>query len=680
MERKIRLTQKAKTFHKPSQYDLNSSNIARFIDYLEQHLGREFPNYDSLHNFSVEEMEEFWVLWWNYFAETSRVTHLSPKLQIKRKQDVLTSRDAERARWLSDSSFRLNYAQLALACANESEAVVQIDEDGKTTSYTKESLAKLVGRVANQLKQVGLSKGDVVCGYLTNSVASLVGLLATASIGAIWSSCSPEFGTRAVLDRFAQLSPKFLLATTSYRFNGKKFDKEENLKEIIRGLPSLKAVMLTALEDARDAHSLASLAAFERTVLCFEDVINSGDHDMFFEPMEFSDPLWILFSSGTTGLPKGIVQSHGGIVFEHSKVLSLHLDLGPGSRFFWYTTTGWMMWNFLVSGVLTGATVLLYDGSPTYIEVEHTFKVCAQNQVTHLGTSAPYLASCMRSQVDLGKLGLESVKTIGSTGAPLTGDVYHWVYSHLSSDVSLVSASGGTDLCTAFLGSSPLHEIREGEISCAMLGADVAVFDDKGDEVVDQVGELVIRNPMPSMPLYFWNDHDRLRLHEAYFATFEGAWRHGDWAEKRSDGGYIVYGRSDATLNRDGVRMGTADFYAVVEGVAGVKDSLVVDTSGFEKNGRLVLFVVTDARELDSYLKETIRDAIRRELSPRHVPDIIEAIQSVPRTINGKKMEVPIRKAFGATFLRDAVSEGSMANPESIEDLQTVIDRLKLQR
>ncbi len=665
-------------YHRPSELDISSSQIAKFRNYLENVLQLHFGDYDDLHSYSVTKLESFWIHWWSYYLERGGQKGSIPNTLFDDPSKVLTSRTIEEAKWFPTGELKLNYAEVALGRANPKEAVVQVDENGRRTSMSRDELTRLVAITVSYLKDMGVGVNDVVCGYVPNTIFALVGLLATATIGAIWSSCSPEFGPTAVLDRFAQLSPKVLLGVDGYWFNGRYHSRERELNEIVSGLTSLQGLLVRSAGEVSFAKANSSQIS---RIDEFEDLVKNAEHvdELEFVSRDFSDPLWVLFSSGTTGLPKGIVQSHGGICFEHSKILSLHLDLKEDSKFFWYTTTGWMMWNFLVSGLLVGSTVVLYDGSPTFGTVDHIFELCDREEVTFLGTSAPYLAACMKSCVDLfRKYPFNRLSSIGSTGAPLTGDVYEWVYRQFPSSLSLVSASGGTDLCTAFLGSSPLHEIREGELSCATLGADVAVFNSSGEQVRDEVGELVILSPMPSMPLYFWNDADGSRMHEAYFSTFKDVWRHGDWAKQRTDGGYVLYGRSDATLNRGGVRMGTAEFYAVVEKLPAVADSLVVDTSGTTPIGKLVLFVQLQAGlTLNDDLKEEINTTIRHSLSPRHVPDVIVAVPGIPKTINGKKMEVPIRRAFSGSLLNQLVSAGSMSNPETLEPMQAAIESLR---
>jgi acetoacetyl-CoA synthetase len=390
--------------------------------------------------------------------------------------------------------------------------------------------------------------------------------------------------------------------------------------------------------------------------------------DLCFEAVPFDHPLWVLYSSGTTGLPKAIVQGHGGILLEHLKALSLHLDLGAEDRFFWFTTTGWMMWNFLISALLLGTTIVLYDGSPVYPTIRALWKLAEETGMTYFGTSAPFLTACMKTGYSPGRdRDLSRLRALGSTGAPLPPEGFRWVYDHVSADILLGSCSGGTDLCTAFVLSCPLLPVRAGEIQCRGLGAKVEAFDASGRPVLDEVGELVITEPLPSMPVCFWNDPDGQRYRSSYFEAFPGVWRHGDWIKITSRGSCVIYGRSDATLNRAGVRMGTSEFYRVVEELPEVLDSLVVDTGHLNREGRLLLFVVLrDGRSLEETLKARIRERLRAELSPRHLPDEIYAIPEVPRTLNGKKLEVPVKRILDGASAEEAVSADAMSNPEAL--------------
>jgi len=526
-------------------------------------------------------------------------------------------------------------------------------------TVTHAELRELVGRARAGLVELGVTRGDRVVALAPNCVETLATFLAAASLGAIWSSCSPDFGSRAVHDRFAQIEPTVLLAVDGYVHGGKRYDIRPAVETLRANLPGLRATVLVAYLDA-DATLDGALPWAELTG-------NAGE--LAFDPVPFDHPLWVLYSSGTTGLPKGIVHGHGGIVLEHLKALRLHMDLGPGERFFWFTTTGWMMWNLLIGGLLVGATVVLFDGDPGHPDLGTLWRLAAEHEVTYFDVSAPFVRSCRKAGLRPGaEHDLSTLRALGSTGAPLPVEGFRWIGEAVGAGVQICSVSGGTDLCTAFIGASPDVPVWLGEISCAQLGAAVVAFDEQGEEIVDEVGELVITKPMPSMPVSFWNDPDGRRLREAYFEDFPGRWRHGDWVRATPRGSFVIYGRSDSTLNRGGVRMGTADFYAVVEGLDEVVDSLVVDTSelgGLEEGALLCFLVLTPGVSLAD-VESGLRRALRSELSPRHVPDRFVVVDAIPRTLNGKKCEVPIKKILAGVAADKAVSRGALADPDAL--------------
>jgi acetoacetyl-CoA synthetase len=609
--------------------------------------GHDFPDYESLWEWSVSDLEGFWGAIASYFD----VRFHSPYSQ------VLASADMPGASWFAGST--LNYAEHALRRgADDDLAVIFHREDGLVSSLTFGALRSRVAAFRAALASLGVSAGDRVVALVPNAPEALIAFLAAASLGATWSSCSPDFGARAVADRFTQISPTVFVAVSGYVYNGRSFDCRPVVEEIRSQLPGLRATVLIDYLD--NGASLPDTLSFSELLSSFDGA------ELEFTPVPFDHPLWVLYSSGTTGLPKGIVQGHGGIVLEHLKMLGLHSDLGPGDRFFWFTTTGWMMWNFLVGGLLVGTTIVLYDGSPAYPSLNTLWHLAEQHRVTYFGTSAPYVQSCLKEGLDPStRYDLTGLRVVGSTGAPLTPEGFRWIASAVGKDIQIASVSGGTDLCTAFVAASPDRPVWLGELSCRALGAAVYAFDESGAPLDDAVGELVITAPMPSMPVFFWGDSDGSRLRDAYFDTYPGIWRHGDWIRITPRGSAVIYGRSDSTLNRGGVRMGTSEFYRVVESVPGVVDSLVIDTSGVTE-GELLCFVVLDGVSLAD-VEPLLRKELRTSLSPRHVPNRIMAVAEIPRTLNGKKCEVPVKKILAGADPETAVSRGALRNPESLQ-------------
>src|SRR5215831_14184222 len=607
-------------------------------------------DYHQLWRWSVDEPAAFWGSLWDYFGV----------LGERGDGPVLTGGQMPDVAWFPGVS--LNYARNALRAAAADPARIAVigrGEEGREVTLTYAELAAEVARVRAGLAALGVTRGDRVAAFLPNIPAALIGLLATASLGAIWSSCSPDFGPHSVIDRFAQITPKVLLATGRYRYGGKEFDRRPSVEAIAAALPGLAAVVMV------DGGNEVTSAMPGVVTVSFDD-LGGRPGALEFEDVAFGHPLWVLYSSGTTGLPKAIVHSHGGIVLEHLKALCLHQDLGAGDVFFWYTTTGWMMWNYLAGGLLAGTTIVLYDGSATYPATDRLWRLAAEHGVSYLGVGAPYLVACMKAGLRPGEeADLSGLRAIGSTGSPLPPEAFGWVYQRVKKDLLLGSFSGGTDLCTGFVGPCPLLPVRAGIISGRCLGAKVEAYDDDGQPVVGQVGELVITKPMPSMPVGFWNDPDGARYRESYFDMYPGVWRHGDWIEILTDGGCIIYGRSDATLNRGGVRMGTSEFYRVVEAFGEVGDSLVVDTGRLGAEGRLILYVVpAEGAALDDDLKNRLRAALRAQLSPRHVPDEIHQVPGIPRTLSGKKLEVPVRKILHGADPEQAADPNALADPD----------------
>jgi acetoacetyl-CoA synthetase len=559
-------------------------------------------------------------------------------------------------RWFEGA--RLNYAERALSRRDDHPALIATDELGVIEEVSYAALAERVAAAAAGLRRLGIGTGDRVAALMPNIPETLVAFLATASLGAVWSSCSPEFGIGAVAHRFEQIEPKVLLSVDGYRFGGKVFDRLEIVEEVAARLPSLEATVILNRIGARRPPS----------TLGWEE-LTSHPEPLRFEPVPFDHPLWVLYSSGTTGLPKPIVHSQGGILLQHLKDLAFHMNLGEGDRFFWYTSTGWMMWNLLVSGLQVGATIALYDGSPGYPDLSALWQLAGRLELTYFGTSAPFIHACLKADLHPGnEYDLSRLRSVGSTGAPLTSEGFAWVYERVHDDLLLGSISGGTDLCAAFIGSCPLLPVKAGEIQCRYLGARVEAYDVLGKPIIDEVGELVITAPMPSMPIYFWNDPDGSKYRSSYFEMYPGVWRHGDWIKVTSEGGCVVSGRSDSTLNRGGVRTGTSEFYRVVDSFPEIEDSLVIDTGALGREDQLLLFVALKAGfTLSADLQDRLRSAIRSEISPRHVPDEIHRIPDIPRTLNGKKMEIPVKRIIGGLAIEQAARLDAMANPGSLE-------------
>ena len=608
------------------------SRIGRYLTWLEATSGLRFDTYDALWRWSVDHPGAFWHSVWDHFGVNAETP----------PETALENPSMPGARWFPGAT--LNYAahELALPGRDGSDIVVVAhSQTREPLELTADELRDAVRRCRAGLIRLGVRRGDRVAALLPNIPEALVAFLATASLGAVWSSCAPEFGVRAIIDRFAQIEPVVLLTIDGYRYGDRDIDRRDTVAEIRAALPTVRATVVVPYLDP-GAGGDGRGPAIEDAITWSTLLAERGP--LAFEPVPFDHPLYILFSSGTTGLPKPIVHGHGGILLEHLKALALHMDLGPDARFFWFTTTGWMMWNYLVSGLAVGATIVLFDGNPAWPDLTTLWRLAAETRTTYLGTSAPFLMACRSAGLEPGAmLDLSAVRAVGSTGAPLAAAGFRWVRDAVSASIPVHSFSGGTDLCTGFLGPSPLVPVWAGEISCRMLGAKVEAYDEEGRSVVGRQGELVITAPMPSMPVGLWGDPDGSRLRAAYFEPWPGVWRHGDWVTITERGSCVITGRSDATLNRGGVRLGTAEFYAVVEAIPGIADSLVVhleDDGGGA--GELLLFVaLRENAALDEALRTRIRSALRAELSPRHVPDTIQAVPVIPRTLSGKKVEVP---------------------------------------
>ncbi len=635
----------------PSEEMKRQANSTQYMQWLENEKGLYFDDPEKLWQWSVNSLEDFWASLWDYF-------HIKTS---KPYSTVLSERKMPGVQWFPGAE--LNYAEHIFRNATSSRPALLFQSESQTlVEISWDELSQKVSTVAEALRNMGVQRGDRVVSYMPNIPESAIAFLASASLGAIWSSCSPDFGTSSVIDRFKQIEPKVLFAVDGYRYNGKAIDRRSTIGELQQSLPTLEKTVLVPY-----LFPDLSTEAYRDAMLWQE--MPPATSELTFEQVPFDHPLWVLYSSGTTGLPKAIVQGQGGILLEHLKSLYLGFDLKTEDRFFWYTTTGWMMWNLLLGGLLVGSTVLLYDGSPSYPDINVLWEFAEKSGMTFFGTSAGYILACMKAGIEPGKTyNLSKLRGLGSTGSPLPPEGFQWVYDKIKRDIWLASVSGGTDVCSAFLGGSILLPVCAGELQCRALGAKVESFDDNGKPLIDEMGELVITEPMPSMPLFFWNDSQNKRYRESYYDVYPGVWRHGDWVKITSRGSAVIYGRSDSTINRKGIRMGSSEIYRVVEDLPEILDSLVI---GVERPGGdyyMPLFVVLrQGTELDDALKAKIRDKIRSNLSPHHVPDEVFAIAEVPRTLNGKKLEVPIKKLFMGAPLEKAISVDSMSNPQAMQ-------------
>lgn len=648
----------------PRPDQIEPTRLAAYMRWLAAERGPSFDGYSDLWRWSVDELESFWQSIWDFF-DVQADGACEPVLGVSTMPG---------AQWYPNA--RLNYAEHVFRSAtDERPALIARSEDTGTHAVSWAQLKRDTGALAARLRQLGVGPGDRVASYVPNRPETVVAFLACASLGAIWSSCAPDMGASVVLDRFRQIEPKVLLAVDSYSYNGKTHDRRELVAELLCGLPSVRHVIHVAGPICRAAsHEPPAW----HDALSWPDAISEAA-ELRFERLPFAHPLWIVYSSGTTGLPKAIVHSQGGIVLTHLKTMALQHDLRPGDRLLFLGGTGWIVWNLQLGALLTGASIVLYDGNPAWPDTMALWRFIDEQKVTLLGCGAAYLIACKKDGLrPRDSVALQSLRAINATGSPLPVDAYQWVYDAVKSDLWLASISGGTDIASGFVACAPILRVNAGEIQCRELGVAAYAFNDAGEPVVDEVGELVVTKPMPSMPIYFWGDPENRRYRESYFEMYPGIWRHGDWIRFTSRGTSVIYGRSDSTINRHGIRMGTAEIYRVVEELPEVRDSLVVDLEYLGRPSFMPLFVVLAAGTvLDEAFKSRIAQQIRSKASARHVPNEIYQVDEIPRTLTGKKMEVPVRRLLLGAAPEKVASADAMANPKSIGFFLRLADELK---
>ncbi len=628
-----------------------AARMTAFQGWLESAKGLRFADYQALWRWSVDDLDAFW---------SALVEHFDLPLDGE-PDPVLAQRSMPGARWFPNT--RTNYVnQVFSQRSSERPALVFRNEAGARDEVSWERLGREVASLAAWLREQGVRPGDRVVAYLPNIPQAVTAFLAAASVGAVWSLCSPEMGVAAVVDRFRQIEPKVLIAADGYRWSGQAHDRREIVASLLRALHSVERfVLVPYLDAAADVHAWPRAVAWAETT--------GRVAPLRVEALAFDHPLWVVYSSGTTGPPKAIVHGHGGILIEHVKTMALHNDVVAGDRFHWFTTTGWVMWNLNVAALLVGAVMCIYDGNPAWPDYGTLWRFCGEMNLDFFGAGAAFFSMCEKNGIEPRQLAaLSRLRTIGSTGSPLAPQSYRWIYDKVRRDVWLAPMSGGTDFAGAFVGGVPTLPVFVGEMQARCLGADVQAWDDGGRELVDEVGELVCLAPIPSMPLYLWNDPGGQRLHESYFDVYPGVWRHGDWLCITPRGGAIIYGRSDATINRHGVRMGTSELYRVVEALPEVLDSLVVDLEYLGRESWMPLFVaLRPGSALDAALTGRIKAAIRESLSARHVPNDVIAVPEIPRTLTGKKLEVPVKKLLLGLPVEKVAQRDAMANPASLD-------------
>jgi len=642
-----------KILWKPDPEKMKQSQMYKFMHLMADKYHLSKTDYPNFHQWSVEHPADFWGEFWNY----TNIIH------AKYFDSVVD--DAKRmpaAKWFDGA--RLNFAENLLQHRGDKTAIIFRGEFGEDRKSSRDDLFLEVERIVGGLKALGVVKGDRIAGFMPNIPETIIAMLAATSIGAIWSSSSPDFGIKGVLDRFSQIEPKVVFSADGYFYNGKQFDSQEKLKGILEKLPSVEQVVLTNFSGTRDVSKIDK-------AVTWEDFGKSESQALTFEQLPFDHPLYIMYSSGTTGLPKSIVHSTGGTLIQHLKELRLHCDLTEKDTIFYFTTCGWMMWNWVVTSLAVGSTLVLFDGNPFYPAPDALLKMADELDITIFGTSAKYIASLEEAGVQPKEISeFPTLKAITSTGSPLTNESFEYVYRDWKRDVQLSSIAGGTDIVSCFMLGNPILPVYLGEIQCAGLGMDVDCFDDMGRSIRGEKGELVCKTAFPSMPVYFWNDPNGEKYHKAYFEVYDNIWHHGDYIVISDHGGITMYGRSDATLNPGGVRIGTAEIYNVVENMEEISDSVIVGQQ-YHGDERVVLFVkLAEGFELNDDLIKKIKNNIRKGCSPRHVPAIIKQVSDVPYTLNGKKVEVAVKKIIHG---QDVLNRDALKNPESLDQFRGIV-------